>query len=309
MIIFKHTAEVGSVSQGDPIAHAVSMLEYDKYSMYTEKIHPTWGLKIQTENIEELFQQPDNFWKDTLYKNKLIVISNVNFTNHQFGLFANLLGNNPSMHLFSNKIHKVLGQQAMEWHADLPNNNNRAKVAFKGGPFPIRCLWLKSNPNPAAGITGFVNIADSMDLLSPELKDLIPRVTVTQQGWGDETFSPGGNGVFVPGTHTQQYDFVKIHPITKEKSLRVNHHNKNGISDGWICDVKIDGVSQRDCRLIQQYLDAILEHPDMVYYHYWNVNDLVICDNWSLLHNRSSLNLKENEERLMVRVDIDHAIN
>jgi alpha-ketoglutarate-dependent taurine dioxygenase len=268
--------------------------------MDIEKIHPSWGLRINVQDAEQLFQQSSSFWKDTLYKNKLIVFKNINFSKDDYIQFAEMFGRGIVLHPFSNKSHPRLGQKAMPWHADLPNFNTKL-IAFKGGPFPIRALWLRSNPNPLGGITGFLNISNSIDLLSSELKELIPRVTVTQQDWGDKEY--------IPDINMQAYDFVKIHPITQEKSLRLNHHNiKDKVKDGWICDVQIDGQSQLDCQLIQDYIDAILEHKEMIYYHQWNTNDLIIYDNWPLIHNRTALNISENEERLILRVNIDHVI-
>lgn len=277
-----------------------------------EKINPTWGVKVQFDTVNELFNKPLNFWKQMLYDSKLVIIKHATLSpNPQYEMVGKLFGipsYDPSpasqskvaraisYYPFSNKTDPRIGTQAMVWHADFPN--------FASNPFPIRTLWMTANPNPLGGITGFLNLTDSIPLLSKELQELIPRITVIQQDW----FVPSTG--FKEKTNLQELSFLKIHPITGEKTLRLNMYNVPGkVKDGWICGVKIDGVDQPDCSLIQVYLDAILAIPGMSYFHTWDMYDLIAYDNWTSVHNRTALNLADGEERVLSRININHDLN
>jgi len=190
---------------------------------------------------------------------------------------------------FSNKTLPFLGERAMPWHADIPNHATCA--------FPIRTLWMFNNPNPNGGFTSFLNIADSIEVLSKRLQDLIPMVKVTQQDW----FKPDGQK-YQPGVNVQEFDLLKVHPITGKSSLRLNNY---GPSE-WISGVSVDGVKQADCSLIQEYIDEIAMHEEMIYTHKWTLHDIIVYDNWNLVHNRMALDLPPDSERLLYRMNIDH---
>jgi alpha-ketoglutarate-dependent taurine dioxygenase len=95
---------------------------------------------------------------------------------------------------------------------------------------------------------------------------------------------------------------MKQQPITGRWSPRCNYH---GTSDSWILDTKLDGKSM-GTGIVEELMEAMEAVPDCVYTHRWSPNDMVLYDNWPFVHRRTAPKLKEGDERLMWRCNIDH---
>jgi alpha-ketoglutarate-dependent taurine dioxygenase len=196
--------------------------------------------------------------------------------------------------VFSNKNTARIPDDDMFWHADIPNDETR--------PYPIRMLWCKDNPNTEnSGKTFWLNIVlkDCQPFLRPDQVALLEpgRVKIEQQSWHR------------PGTEIRVYDFVKTHPVTGAKSLRLNAFNDpaNGITDNWITRVWIDGQEQPDCGLIADFIKTLENVPELRYEHTWGKDDLAIYDNWSFIHGRTAINLEhDSDERLFFRLNVHH---
>ena len=282
--------------------------------MKTTDIHQEWGTELHV-TPRDFFDQPYNYWRDLLYERKLLVFKKMKFSIEEyvtwslrFGIpwdkqdykyttevtqdvyITTLDGVRKTIPVspFSNKYSPRLGMSAMDWHADIPNKLNK--------PFPIRSLWMQQNPNNKSGITSFLNIEDGLDLLSPHLSHMLPDVEVTQQSW------------YSAGSELHNYDAIKQHPITGRRSLRVNYFNiaSKGRHDAWIKSTKIHGVVDGDCGFIEEVIDDLLQHKELLYKHIWDDDDLIVFDNWSFVHNRSALVFGEDKERLLIRITIDH---
>lgn len=289
--------------------------------MIQSNIHSSWGTVIEFDNPMNFFDQPENFWRDLIYSRKLLIFKRMNFSLLDYMKFAHSFGTpwtadeyrysrelalterdtdgrEYATSQFSNKLisTRKIGHMEMPWHADIPNRSYR--------PFPHRSLWIVKNPNPEiSGKTKWLNInlADCEQYLDDELQDLIDRVTIEQQSW------------YAQGTDIQTHSFVKIHPVTGERSLRLNYYNdpKQGITNAWIKTVFIDGEPQKDCSLIQRYINCLTKHPDLLYYHQWDDYDIAIYDNYPFIHGRTPLVLDASAstgERKFYRTNIDHRI-
>ena len=273
-------------------------------------IHNDWCTRVEFENSMDLFDQPVGYWRELLYQRKLLVLKKMTFSKEDYAKFSFLFGK-PWNHSdytysqeskedvstdqgiitlspFSNRVSHRIKLQSMPYHADIPNKSSN--------PFPFRSLWITKNPNPTqSGITGFLNINEEcFSYLNKELTDLLSRVTVVQQSW------------YNPGTDIREYSLIKVHPITGEKSLRLNYYNKGENKGAWICGVKIDGVLQNDCSLIEYYTKHLLQFQELQYFHTWDTFDILIYDNYPFIHNRSSLILEAGDERHFYRMNIDH---
>ena len=273
-------------------------------------IHNNWCTRVEFENSMDLFDQPIGYWRELLYQRKLLVLKKMTFGKEDYAKFSFLFGK-PWNHSdytysqeakedvatdqgiitlspFSNRVSHRIKLQSMPYHADIPNKSSN--------PFPLRSLWITKNPNPTqSGITGFLNINEEcFPYLNKELADLLSRVTVVQQSW------------YKPVTDIQEHGLIKVHPITGEKSLRLNYYNKGENKGAWICGVKIDGVLQNDCSLIEYYTKHLLQFQELQYFHTWDTFDILIYDNYSFIHNRSSLILEAGDERHFYRMNIDH---
>jgi alpha-ketoglutarate-dependent taurine dioxygenase len=289
--------------------------------MKITNIHPAWGSIIEFDNSLDFFKQDSSHWKSLIYSRKLLVFKRMTFDlidymkfGHYFGkpwaaddykysyeasvTAKDVDGTEYVASEFSNKITNLnkIPNTEMAWHADIPNRSYK--------PFPHRSLWIIKNPNPEiSGKTKWLNINlnECEKYLTDELKELLPRVTIQQQSW------------YTPGTDLQMHNFIKIHPVTGERSLRLNYYNnpEKGRTGAWIKNVYIDGQEQPHCGLIQQYIDCLLEHEELFYCHQWDDMDLVIYDNYPFLHTRTALVLGENatsDERKFYRTNIDHDV-
>jgi alpha-ketoglutarate-dependent taurine dioxygenase len=289
--------------------------------MKITNIHPRWGSIIEFNNPIDFFKQDKSHWKNLIYNRKLLVFKRMTFDlidymkfGHHFGTpwtadayyyshevsvtAKDVDGTEYVSSKFSNKITNInkIPNTEMAWHADIPNRRIK--------PFPHRSLWIVKNPNPEfSGKTKWLNIdLDCCEqYLTDELKALLPRVTIQQQSW------------YTPGTDLQMHNFVKIHPVTGQRSLRLNYYNDphKGRTGAWIKNVYIDGQEQSDCSLIQQYIDCLLKHEELFYCHQWDDMDLIIYDNYSFIHNRTALVLGEDttsDERMFYRTNIDHEV-
>jgi alpha-ketoglutarate-dependent taurine dioxygenase len=277
-------------------------------------IKESWGTEVEFSNPREFFQQDPHTWRTMIYDRHLIIFKRMNFElldymkfTHWFGQpwtedayrysreLSTTLKDGDQTYVtseFSNRLisTKRIGLIEMPWHSDIPNRRER--------PFPHRSLWIVKNPNPEqSGKTKWlnVNLPQCERYLSPRLLDLLPRVTVKQQSWYNQ------------GTDEQMHSFIKVHPVTGERSIRLNYYNdpSKNIHNAWIKEVYIDGKLQADCSLIGEYIEHLLQFEELVHYHQWDTYDIAIYDNYPFVHGRTALILN-NEERKFYRTNIDH---
>jgi len=272
--------------------------------MRLENIHD-WCVIVHLDYPEEFFEQLDHYWQDLIYQKPLIFFKSVNFTKKQYAEFAYKFGkpwlakdykySNEGVEMVDDMVispitntAKRLGMSDMPWHADIPNRRHN--------PFPFRSLWIVSNPNPhISGKTRWLNLEKALDYLTPEMKEMLPRVRIIQQSW------------YQPSTDIQEFDLLKTHSVTGKQSLRLNYYNWLARKDAWIIGVKIDGILQKDCRLVKEWLEYLEKVPVLVYEHTWDINDISIYDNWPLVHARTRLIFNSSSEiRKFYRINIDH---
>jgi alpha-ketoglutarate-dependent taurine dioxygenase len=292
--------------------------------MKLTNINDTWGTIVEFSDPYEFFSQPKGYWRNIAYERKLVIFKKMAFKDVDYGRFSYHIGmpwtkeeykysHENAIEVTDNEKKYVITKfnslgiptrgprqislNEMPWHADIPNRS------FK--PFPFRSLWMGSRSRiETSGQTQWLNIEDSIDSLSDKLKNLIPRIKIKQQSWYD-----GGR------SDVDIHDFIKIHPITGRKSLRLNYYVgyplvKNS-QNAWIKNVYIDGIEQPDNSLIQEYIDDILKIPNMYYKHSWDIWDIALYDNYPFIHGRSSIQFDLNSntntsDRILYRINIDH---
>lgn len=278
--------------------------------MKQEKIQDKWGTVIEFESPLDFFKEDHNTWRKMLYDRKLIVFKKMNFNKDDyvklcrcFGKLWNIedyqysreqvetviIDNEPvAISPISNKISPKLGMNKMPWHADIPNKVDR--------PFPIRSIWMNKNPNPDSGLTSWMNVEDGIDNLTNELKSQINDIKIMQQSWWEQN------------TDIQIFDFIKRHPITDKNSLRLNFFRDDDIknSNAWIKNVFVKGEMQDPKPVLSPFFKYLETQQDLIYTHRWDDFDIIIYDNWPLVHNRTKLEFDISLERLMYRTNIDH---
>lgn len=277
-------------------------------------IHDSWGSIVRC-TPKQFFDQPNDFWRTLIYDRKLIIFKQLEFHTHEEQLegyieFALRFGKpwanadykyshektldvntNRGVHTvspFSNLLLRGIGMGEMLWHADIPNRSYN--------PFPFRSLWIKNNPNNESGLTTFLNIEEGLHLLRDDLKQMLPDITIVQQSW------------YKQDTDIQHFPPVKKHPITGQNSLRVNYYNQlsKKVTNAWIKYVIHKGHIDPECNFVANVLTDLTQHSRLKYTHKWDVNDLLIYDNWPLVHNRTKLEFDPTQERFFYRMNIDH---
>jgi alpha-ketoglutarate-dependent taurine dioxygenase len=278
--------------------------------MKETQIHSGWGTIIEFENPLDFFKQDFSFWRNMIYDRKLIVFKRMNFSKQDYIKLCSHFGmmwsekdyeyslesvemvdvghRKIALSPISNKISPKLGLKFMPWHSDIPNKKIK--------PFPHRTLWMVSNPNPESGLTTWLNIEEGLDRLPENLKSQIQDIKIIQQSW------------YQQGTEVQEFDFIKIHPITGKPSLRLNYYcvPEEDINDAWIKKVKFKNEIMDPKPILSPYYKFLETQKDLLYTHKWDDFDIVIYDNWPFVHNRSRLEFDTNLERKFYRTNIDH---
>ena len=279
--------------------------------MNIENIHPHWGSRITNlSSPQEFFNIPADTWRGLLYDRKLLVFKNMQFTKEEYYKFCCSFGKpwdkfdygyskekvdkffigNKEVALspMSNLNTPRLGQKMMPWHADIPNK--------RINPFPHRSLWITKNPGPDSGLTIFLNIEEGLHRLTPELESAIPNIKIVQQSW------------YYENTELKYFDFVKKHPLTGNDSLRLNFFNvpETNLTDAWIKKVIVNGVEMDPKPILGPYLKHLSSQENLVYTHKWDTYDILIYDNWPLVHKRTRLEFDPTLERHFYRANVDH---
>lgn len=283
--------------------------------MKVTKIHESWGAIVEFDDPQEVFSKDRAFWREFIYKHHLVIFKHMTFELVDYAKFGHLWGRPwrgleyRSTHElpvavmdgerklfvseFSNVLINKITNEEMMWHSDIPNKAIN--------PFPHRALWIVKNPNgQISGKTRWVNIMldECKRYLRPDQVALLDKVKIVQQSW------------YKPGTEIGTHDFIKTHPITGTRSLRLNAYCQpdKGWNNLWIKNVIIDGVEQPDCRLIEDFTNTLKDIPELYYEHTWDYKDIAIYDNWSFIHGRSAIILTDPQEneRKFYRINIDH---
>lgn len=278
--------------------------------MNIESIHNNWGSIIEFDNPLKFFDEDIGFWRTLLYEKKLLVFKKMKFSKEDYAKFSwyfgqpwtdkeyqssyeqvenvNVNGEVLTISPFSNLISKKLGLNMMPWHSDIPTCQDH--------PFPIRSLWMISNPNPYSGLTSWLNIEEGLSSLSSSLSNQLNDIKIIHQSWYDRTEIP------------QPFDFVKIHPITGNRSLRLNffRDDSGDNEDAWIKNVILRNNILDPGIILKSYYRELTSKKNLLYTHKWDNFDIVIFDNWSFVHSRTALKFNPSLERKFYRTNIKH---
>jgi alpha-ketoglutarate-dependent taurine dioxygenase len=153
---------------------------------------------------------------------------------------------------------------------------------------------MKTVPNPLAGYTYWLDMELAYPEIHPQLRARWEKRTVVQQNWHN------------PGHDLIEWPSMKQHPVTGRWSPRCNYH---GIADSWILDTKDAAGNSMGTGIVEELMEAMAEVPGCTYEQRWAPNDIVLYDNWPFVHRRTAPNLKEGQERLMWRANVDHDIS
>jgi hypothetical protein len=115
--------------------------------MKLTNIHDVWGSIIEFDNPLDFFKYPKGYWRDLIYKRKLLIFKKMNFTPADYGRFSFHFGRPWEREEYLSSLEKPIQfkedgfdynfslfyngysesnnsisiDQEMHWHADLPN--------------------------------------------------------------------------------------------------------------------------------------------------------------------------------------------
>jgi taurine dioxygenase len=204
------------------------------------------------------------------------------------------------------EVYELDGQEMgawLPWHSDLiyTDQINRGGI--------LRALEL---PRKGGGETGFIDRINTYELLPEELKAKIEGLNVLYR----PNFNP----------ENQRFGKRPNMRITAEtpRMIRANNENRPrtvhplvyqqretgrkvlNVSP-WFAEA-IEGMENEEGDAI---LKAVIEHsirPDLAYFHSWQVGDMVLWDNWRMMHSANGVAI--DDRRAMQRTTIvgDYAL-
>ena len=271
----------------------------DKPAVAVRPLSPALGREILNVDLsapvsDETFQMILNAW----YEGQVILLRNQHISEQQqwnFGLrfgplseghIRELQAGYDGMVYISNvkkdgKPVGILPDGEMQFHSD---------QCYREFPSQGSMLYALKVPSKGAE-TCFVNCYAAYDALPADIKaKLKGRKAVYAYNYNlNPTFRAKE---IPPGTPMAIHPAVRIHPVTKRKSLFLNR----------LMTARLEGMPEAES---DELLDMIFDHmeqPQFVYEHPWKVGDVLMWDNRCVLHSRKDFD--PNEERLLRRITL-----
>lgn len=276
--------------------------------MKLENLKPNWGLIVRDTNIDQVLDLGPDFWRKHAYEKDLILFRGLGdigkenfyrlmsyfgrplndkeyFDNGEATIKFTINGVSCCFGHFNNlNSYGRLGGSSLPWHVDHSHHGDRS--------FPWRSLYIRKNPNPENGLTGFINLRlDNIRPTDQEL-DYYKRLEVLNVGW----YKVGDNPV--------KNSYIKVHPLSGKMSLRSNHFRVN--TPAYIDKTYLDGVEVDNLETLGPIHKKLSEREDLTYYHRWQDYDLLIYDNYHFMHNRTDLRLSAGQIREFFRANVAH---
>lgn len=182
----------------------------------------------------------------------------------------------------SYKGEEIVGR--LDWHMDLHYTGRPNHGAL------LRAVVVPSDD----GLTGFGDLAKAYDALDKETQELLQKIEVAyafcmqrkHMRYVDlEGYEPGPHSprkpsdMKYPDFPDSVYPAVVKHPVTKRPVL--------GIVEQFLDRVitpQQAGLSNDEAIELLQYLVNHTRKPEFHYFHQWREGDMVLWDNWRLMH-------------------------
>lgn len=183
-----------------------------------------------------------------------------------------MLPGHPEIYRVSNKVVDGVPQGREDagtyWHSD---------ASWQTRPLSASILHALEIP-PVGGDTMFANMYRAYEALSDRMKAYLEGLkavhslaNATKTSYAKE-FNP--ETAALVQTQWASHPVVRAHPETGRKALFVN--------EGFTSH--IEGLPAAESRAILSFLFEHTTRPERIYRHRWQVNDLVIWDNRSVMH-------------------------
>lgn len=250
-------------------------------NLTVKTLGPAIGAEVQNLNLKNGFSlETLQELEAVLIKHEAILLHVPDLTPEQHLVLAQYFGQ-PEVHTFYPNLGKgfeqitiidsKLGDRADMWHHD---------ETFLPSPPIVTMTQAKILP-PCGGDTCWISMTTAYDALSPRMKQYLEGLSAWHDMNGPMTAALRHGAV----THERYlqvinmnkrhlHPMVKTHPLTGRKALYISP----------TYTTHIDGLEPAESEAILAYLHAHCQHVKFVHRHRWQVGDLMIWDNRSVIH-------------------------
>ena len=242
---------------------------------------PAIGAEVQNLDLKNGFSEAMlKELEAVLIKHEAILLHVPDLTPEQHLVLAQYFGQ-PEVHTFYPNlgqgfeqitiIDSKLGDRADMWHHD---------ETFLPSP-PIVTMTQAQILPPCGGDTCWISMTTAYDALSSRMKHYLEGLSAWHDMNGPMTAALRHGAV----THERYlqvinmnkrhlHPMVKTHPLTGRKALYISP----------TYTTHIDGIEPAESEAILAYLHAHCQHVKFVHRHRWQVGDMMIWDNRSVIH-------------------------
>lgn len=281
----------------------------DKFNLeeISKPLLPQFGLRIDFESIKSMTDEGANFFKNILYKHKVLIFENFDLSIAEYLKFAKTFGKlvkfvdveyrhpeYPEIFVVSNvkKDGKKFGMDRVGyyWHSD---------SSFMKEPLPITMLYSQIVPN-AGGETAFIDMSCVYKSLQQTLSLNFDNMHASHEGKWRYLITSEDVGYSIEEilerdermVPSQIHPLVVTHPITNHKAL----YFSQGITR------TILGISDLESKELLEKISESIECESACYKHHWRKNQLIMWDNRSVVHR--AFPSQNGESRLMFRIGV-----
>jgi taurine dioxygenase len=185
----------------------------------------------------------------------------------------------------------ALGDGEAQWHTDM---------SYLAGPPVASMLWSREIPD-AGGDTCFASMTAALRTLPPALRQRVDQLRIKHDGTYDsggtvrKGVTPNDDPLLSVGT---LHPVVIAHPVTGEESLYLGRR-RNAYIPGLAAE-SAQALAASDALLDDIWAYATAD--EMVLRHRWQLNDVVLWNNFTTMHRRDAF--PADQRRVMHRSQI-----
>ncbi len=269
----------------------------------TKPIAKTFGVEVQGVDLSKPLDAETSAWIDrAINEHAIVIFRNQNLDAGRLAEFGRLFGS-PTPHSLERYRHpdvpevsfltnldeqgkpdKFGAKRATAWHTDETYEKQLPRLAI------LHALEVTS----ARGGTIFADMRTAYDSLPTALRERLDTLTA-RHGY---TTGPDGEKLYggelarkFAKSHPEQHrPAIAVHPRTGRRILFVNPLHTHGFV----------GLEQDEALELIETLSAHSTRPENIYYHSWQVGDVLMWDETSTMH-RGAGDYDPEERRVMLR--------
>ncbi len=269
----------------------------------TTPIAKTFGVEVQGIDLSKPFDAETATWIDNaINEHAIVIFRRQNLDARQLAAFGRLFGSPtphsleryrhpevPEVSFLTNrdeegKADKFGQKRATAWHTDETYEKHLPRLAI------LHALEVTS----AGGGTIFADMRTAYDTLPAALRDRLDRLTArhgyTTGPHGVKTYGGELARQFAESHPEQHRPAIRTHPRTGRRVLFVNPSHTHGFLE----------LEQNEALNLIETLSEHSTRPENIYYHNWQVGDVLMWDETSTMH-RGAGDHNPDERRVMLR--------